>query len=327
MGKRVNPATVGAFVLGAVGLILTSIVIFGSGNLFRKAHQFVIYFGGDINGLRVGAPVKFKGVEIGQVKKIRLRLEQDVNRQTGTLRADVRIPVIVELDEEKILAHGGSAIDLSDPHTVPNLIREGLRAQLGSDSFVTGLMYVALDIQPNTPIQMIAPPGSPLQEIPAVPTTLEQAQQVAVRIFERLDKVDFANVFQQMTGTMESIRQIASSPELKTAISNSEKTRQILAQTLGTARQTMDTLDTQIRPLSSSLQKTSLSTDAAAKQATLTLGAVQTTIEPNSPVNYQVVQTLQDVSAAARSIKELADYLQRNPSAIVRGRDLSQDMR
>jgi paraquat-inducible protein B len=148
-----------------------------------------------------------------------------------------------------------------------------------------------------------------------------------VRIFERLDKVDFANVFQQMTGTMESIRQIASSPELKTAISNSEKTRQILAQTLGTARQTMDTLDTQIRPLSSSLQKTSLSTDAAAKQATLTLGAVQTTIEPNSPVNYQVVQTLQDVSAAARSIKELADYLQRNPSAIVRGRDLSQDMR
>ena len=327
MGKQVNPAMVGAFVLGAVGLILTAVVIFGSGNLFRKAHQFVIYFGGDINGLRVGAPVKFKGVEIGQVKKIRLRLEQDVNRQNGTLRADVRIPVIIELDEEKILAHGGTAIDLADPHTVPNLIREGLRAQLGSDSFVTGLMYVALDIQPNTPIQMAAPPGSPLQEIPAVPTTLEQAQQVAVRIFERLDKVDFANVFQQMTGTMESIRAIANSPELKTAISNSEKTREELARTLGTARQTMDSLHTQIRPLSSSLQKTSTSTDAAAKQATLTLGTVQTTIEPNSPVNYQVVQTLQDVSAAARSIKELAEYLQRNPSAIVRGRDLSEDMR
>ena len=107
----------------------------------------------------------------------------------------MRIPVIIELDEEKIVSHGGTAIDLSDPHTIPNLIREGMRAQLGSDSFVTGLMYVALDIRPNTPIQMVAPPGSPLQEIPAVPNTLEQAQAVAMRIFERLDKVDFNAVF------------------------------------------------------------------------------------------------------------------------------------
>ena len=81
----------------------------------------------------------------------------------------------------------------------------------------------------------------------------------------------------------------------------------------------------QIPPLSDSLQKTSSSADAAAKQAKLTLGTVQTTIEPNSPINYQALQTLQDVSAAAHSIKELADYLQRNPSAIVRGRDFSQD--
>ena len=69
MGKRINPATVGAFVLGAIGLILAAVVVFGSGNLFRKTHEFVIYFGGDINGLRVGAPVKFKGVEIGEVKQ------------------------------------------------------------------------------------------------------------------------------------------------------------------------------------------------------------------------------------------------------------------
>ncbi len=325
MGKRVNPALIGTFVLGAIGLIVAAVVIFGSGNLFRKSHEFVIYFGGDINGRRVGAPVKFKGVEIGQVKKIRLRLDQQVNRQNGTLKADVRIPVIIELDEEKIVAQGGTAIDLSDPHTVPNLIKEGMRAQLGSDSFVTGLMYVALDIEPNTPIQMVAPPGSPLQEIPAIPNTLEQAQAVAVRIFERLDKVDFANVFQEMTGTLDSIKQIAMSPELKVAISNSEKTRQQFTQTLGSARQTLDTLDTQIKPLSSSLQKTSASTDAAVKQATVTLGTVQTTIEPGSPVNYQVVQTLQDVSAAARSIKELTDYLQRDPSAILRGRDLSRE--
>src|SRR5260370_1892141 len=169
MGKRINPGTVGAFVLGGVGMILAAVVIFGSANLFRKTHEFVIYFSGDINGLRVGAPVKFKGVEIGQVKRIKLRLEQEVNRQNGQLRADLRIPVIIELDEEKIVSHGGTSIDLDDPHTVPNLIREGIRAQLGSDSFVPGLMYGPLDIQPNTPVQKIAPPGPPLPPIPPRP--------------------------------------------------------------------------------------------------------------------------------------------------------------
>src|SRR5271154_5384805 len=307
MGKRVNPATVGAFVLGAIGLILVSVVVFGSGHLFRKTHEFVIYFAGDVNGLRAGAPVKFKGVEIGMVQRIKLRLEQDINHANGQLRADVRIPVIIELDEEKIVSHGGSAIDLDDPHTIPNLIREGMRAQLGSDSFVTGLMYVALDIEPQTPIEMVAPPGSPLQEIPAVANTLEQAQAVAVRIFERLDKVDFNAVFTQMTAMLESIKDITNSPALKQVVDNSEKTREQLDRTLAGA------------------QQTPTSADAAAKQATITLGTVQTTIEPNSPINYQALQTLQDVSAAAHSIKELADYLQRNPSAIVRGRDFSQD--
>ncbi|HEY9159072.1 MlaD family protein [Candidatus Binatus sp.] len=324
MGKRINPTMVGAFVLGALGLIMVAVVLL-EGGLFRKTHEFVIYFGGGVNGLRVGAPVKFKGVEIGEVKRIRLRLEQEVNRQNNKLTAEVRIPVIIELDEEKIVSHGGASIDLSDPHTIPNLIREGLRAQLGSDSFVTGLMYVALDIEPNTPIQMAAPLGSPLQEIPAIPTTLEQAQAVAIRIFEKLDKVDFDAVFTQMTGMLDSIRQITTSPALKEVVANSEKTRQQLDHTLAGAQQTLNSMNSQVHPLSQSFQKTSLSADAAAKQARLTLGAVQTAIEPNSPVNYQVLQTLQDVSAAARSIKELADYLQRNPSAIIRGRDLSQD--
>jgi len=186
-------------------------------------------------------------------------------------------------------------------------------------------MYVALDIEPNTKIEMIAPQGSPLQEIPSIPTTLEQAQEVALRIFTKLSKVDFDAMFTQMTGMLESIRQITNSPGLKEAIANSEKTREQLDHTLAGAQQTLNTMNSQVPPLSNSLQKTSLSADAAAKQARLTLGTVQMAIEPNSPINYQVLQTLQDVSAAAHSIKELTDYLQRNPSAIIRGRDLSQD--
>jgi paraquat-inducible protein B len=268
--------------------------------------------------------VKFKGVEIGQVKRIKLRLDQQVDASNNQLVAEVRIPVVIELDEDKIVSHG-STIDLSDPHTIPNLIREGLRAQLGSDSFVTGLMYVALDMEPNTPIHMYAYQGSPLQEIPAVPNTLEQAQAIATRIFGRLDKVDFGLLFTHMNDALQSIEGITGSPALKAVVANSEKTRLELDRALATTQDTLNTVRSQVNPLSNSFQKTSTAADAAAKQATLTLGTVQTTIEPNSPINYQAIQTLQDVSAAAHSVKELADYLQRNPSAIVRGRDFSQE--
>ena len=325
MGKRVNPAFVGAFVLGAIGLIVVAVVLFGSGKLFTRTHEYVVYFAGDVNGLRPGAAVKFKGVEIGQVSRIRLRLEQRMSEKTGVLRADARIPVIIALDEEKIVSHGGTALDLNDPRTIPTLIQEGLRAQLGMDSFVTGLLYVALEIQPNTPIKMVAPQGSPLQEIPSIPTPLEQAQSVATRIIDRLDKVDFAALMQEATATLSAIKGVATSPELKDTLDNLGATRKALDLAMADVRKTLSEVNSQIVPLSTSIHSTSDNAGAAMLQAKATLGTVQTNIAPGSPLNYQIIQTLQDVSAAARSIKELTDYLQRNPSSIVRGRDLSQE--
>jgi paraquat-inducible protein B len=77
MNKKISPAVIGAFVIGAVALIIIAILVFGSGRLFRQTRDFVLYFDNSVNGLRIGAPVKIKGVEIGSVKDIRLQLEKD----------------------------------------------------------------------------------------------------------------------------------------------------------------------------------------------------------------------------------------------------------
>jgi len=61
MGKRVSPTLVGAFVLGAVALAVVTVVVLGSGRLFQRKHLFALYFSSDVNGLKVGAPVKFRG--------------------------------------------------------------------------------------------------------------------------------------------------------------------------------------------------------------------------------------------------------------------------
>ena len=72
MNKKISPTLIGAFVIGAVALLVIAVIVFGSGRLFRQTREFVLYFDNSVNGLRVGAPVKFKGVEVGSVKRYRV---------------------------------------------------------------------------------------------------------------------------------------------------------------------------------------------------------------------------------------------------------------
>jgi paraquat-inducible protein B len=143
MNRRISPALIGAFVIGAVALVVIAVISLGSGKFFRKTYEFVLYFQGSVNGLNVGAPVKYKGVEIGSVTDILLQLEE--------VEVD-RIPVIVELDAGKIAGRGFTGNLLVDPAALQTAIDRGLRGQLRMESFVTGVLYVALDLYSNSPV-------------------------------------------------------------------------------------------------------------------------------------------------------------------------------
>ena len=154
MNKKMSPAVIGAFVLGAVALVVIAILVFGSGRLFRQTRNFVLYFDNSVNGLRVGAPVKLKGVEIGSVKDIRILVGQ------GT--ASDKIPVVIEIDLKKLTRRGAAvaAETTVDPEAMQKVIVDrGLRGQLDMESLVTGLLYVALDFFPGSPINLVQKPG------------------------------------------------------------------------------------------------------------------------------------------------------------------------
>ena len=155
LNQRVSPALIGAFVLGAALLAMTAVVLLGSGRFFRRTSAFVLYFPGSVNGLRVGAPVKFRGVEIGSVEDVRLQLQPD--------QSVYRIPVIIGIDPEKITSLGGSETILNSPAAYQNAIDGGLRGQLQTESFVTGLLFVALDFVPGSSATLVQLPASPLR--------------------------------------------------------------------------------------------------------------------------------------------------------------------
>jgi paraquat-inducible protein B len=305
---------IGAFVVGAVVLAVTGLLIFGSGKLFKKTTKAVCFFTGDVMGLNVGAPVKFKGVDVGSVAEVRLRIpEQTSNVTPEAVKAGVRMPVVIEIDNDKVTAEGvGQTLDVV---RLKQLIEIGMRAQLVSQSLVTGLLLVKLDFYPEIPPTFVLPSDSKLVEIPTVPTSLQQIQAAAQDVVRRLEAIDLEGLVNSATGALESVRQLARSPKLQEAIDALPATMANANEALASVRDLAAGVGHNQGPLLQSLKSTSEKTSA-------TLQSVQALIAPNAPLAVDLATALREMAAAAHSVRLLADSLDRNPSAIVRGTEV-----
>jgi paraquat-inducible protein B len=325
MAKRANPTSVGTFVIGAVALAVAAIALLGSGNLFRQTHEFVCFFDGNVNGLRIGAAVKFKGVEIGEVKKVLLSLNAASGPETVGSTSVIKIPVLIELDEGRILKRGATNINVGNPAGMRLAISRGLRAQLATESLLTGLLYIDLDMHPESPAHFVTNGNSTYTEIPTLPNPFEQAQSVAIKLIDQLDKVRLDQLVVTATQTMAAFRDLADSSDLRAVLDSIKQTGQSLDKTSQTLRTLTVDLDHQIAPMSGSVQATAHDADATLKKTQAMVERLDNALRPEAPLIYQANHTLVDVSEAARAIRQLAEYLERNPDAVVRGRSFNKD--
>jgi paraquat-inducible protein B len=336
MNKKISPAMIGAFVLGAIALIVIAILVFGSGRLFRQTRNFVLYFDSSVNGLRIGAPVKVKGVEVGSVKDIRLLVGQGTGGD--------KIPVIIEIDLKKLIRRGAAAAAETtvDPEAMQKVIVDrGLRGQLDMESLVTGLLYVALDFFPDTPINLVQKPGGDYDypEIPTLPTTLEQAKGALTRVISKLEDIDFKELDANLQATLKGVNRTVNSPELESVLRSLARVMPKVDQAVVNIRNLAGTMDDKVKILADDVQHTSADARLALKQAGDALKQTQETMKRaegavanietlsdlDSPVNYELVKGLRDVSSAARSLRSLTDYLERNPRAPIFGKPNSKE--
>lgn len=324
MGKKISPTLVGTFVLGAVSLAVAAIIILGSGHLLTHQYLFVLYFSSDVNGLKVGAPVKFRGVEIGSVNAILLSVGTPRQNQRAENAADqYRIPVIIDLETDKLIRRGAATI-LDDPDKVAQAIKRGLRAQLNVESLVTGLLYVDLDFRPDTPAKFYMGADSLYPEIPTVPTKLEQAATTLSKMMAQLEKINFDELIKSLTNTALAISTLANSPKIQTAVDSLNLAAKSMGQASASVNRLASSLDREIGPMGNDLRLTTEQTRATLKQAQDAMAAVQMTLGPDAPLNYELAQTLEQTSSAARSLRQLSDYLRRNPSSVLRGRYITE---
>ena len=160
MSKRINPTAIGIFVVGSFAHSwLLAIVLVGSGSLFRKPLRFVCMFAGQRKwpeSRRTGQVQRAFKSERSKRSSWRL------NPSEGELRPDlkeIRLPVIIGIDREMITQRGGTGHALSQPG-LEDLVARGMRAQLDTESLLTGLLFVDMDLHPNATLNLVLVPGS-----------------------------------------------------------------------------------------------------------------------------------------------------------------------
>jgi paraquat-inducible protein B len=318
MGKRVSPTVIGAFVVASFAILVVALTVVGSGRIFAKPVRFICMFQGNLNGLKIGAPVKVRGVQIGTVASIELRLLPSQGRMRPGIKG-LRLPVIVDIDRSQLLARGatGEALETAG---FEDLAKRGMRAQLATESLLTGLLYIDLELPPDPPMNLALEPGGPYRETPPVQTNLEQLQERVMNALDKFGKIDFQAMVVSITDAANSIKTLTGSPDLKATVESLKETVANLNQTVISARALINNANAEVGPLVADIREASDEADKTMKETRAALVSLQQTLDPNSPLAVRLNQTLDSLTETSESLGEFTDYLQRNPSALVRGR-------
>jgi paraquat-inducible protein B len=323
MSKHANPTVIGAFVVGAVILAFTAVLLLSGGDLFVKKPRFVLYFEGSVKGLNIGSPVNFRGVNIGTVTNIQLVM--------GTSRADIKIPVTIEINPANFLLSDEMIKEMAESpkERLGGLINAGLRAQLQQQSLLTGQLFIQLDFYPDTAAVLVGNTKYP--EIPTIPTPIE-------RFTRKLEDIPVDQLMNNITSITEGLKQLVNSPELHQSLLSLNETldniNQVvkspeLQKSIVSLHTTLDdlgslarTIDSRIEPLSAEMHATLNETRLAMTQARSTLESAQHLVS-DQKLLYALDNALAEITSAARSVRDLADFLERQPQSLLRGKTIS----
>jgi paraquat-inducible protein B len=316
MSKQANKTLIGAFVVGALALVVAGILIFGSGDFFAERPKFVMFFEGSVNGLNVGAPVTFRGVKIGTVTEVSLYFNPEEMK--------LKIPVYVEFNPDTLKLEKGSVSEKPEKHKyLQPLIDRGLRAKLQLQSLVTGLLMVELDFYPDKPARLTGYDPR-YSEIPTLSSGLDQ-------LLKKVEKIPLDELVSNLTSAIEGIDRAVNSPKIAESMDS-------INLALKDVRQIADKINQQIGPIADGVNDTvqeveklaknldgrittlARDLDTTLKSATETIVNLEKLTSPGSSANYRLALTLEELSDAARSLQQLADTIERNPESLLRGK-------
>jgi paraquat-inducible protein B len=322
VSRRTHPRAIGAFVLGAIALVLLAIVLLSSGNWFEPKSRFTVFFPGSVRGLNEGAPVTFRGVKIGEVKGVTAFL-------TGRDDPLIQIEVLIEVRTRVVEAPEGVARPFSERNSgelAKELIARGVRARLLSQSLLTGQKYIDLDFLPEEPARL-AGIARKYPELPTTPTAMEKLGDKAETFLQKLAELPLDQMLTDFRQALQSLREVLSSPDLQGAIAGSHRAARALEPALVEARAALAEARVLIQSLDGRVKGVGGDAEATLKEMRETfdrvkrsLDSLDQTLVGADEARLRASETIEELERAMKAIRNLVDYVQTHPEAFVQGK-------
>ncbi len=330
MSMRANPTAIGLFLIGATALVVVGIAALASASWMSKQSTFVSYFEESVNGLEVGAAVKFQGVPVGRVTDLLIRISQA--DQT------FQVPVLYDVDIARLTSATGDFIDLGDPDVMARQVEDGLRAQLQMESIVTGQLYVELAYREDAPPPEVFEQSAKHAEIPTTPSLLAafgtqagsvvgDVLKVLIRVNEMLASVNVEEINRAVVASAGAVERLANSQELQVAIGEVPGMAAQVNSTMAEMETLMVRLGEAAGPLPEQLERTN-------RELVLTMQSLRLAVEDarglyttDSGLGYRMEGAMVSLKEAADALRALVLSLDRNPDMLLRGRKPGGDGR
>ena len=324
---------IGAFIFGALLLTFLALLFFSGGRLFAKKQSVIMYFEGSVQGLQIGAPIKLKGVVLGEIADIQINfqsLSKHSGGDEGASQAAVTT-VVADLLLKRISSSGLAASE----EFLTEAVENGLRAQLNYQSFLTGLLYVELDFHPDSPVKRYGYQTA-LVEIPTMATEFEQISKK----FQNINLEDLVSNLNQMVGRVNAL---LASGEIERTLVGANNTlsaiekaangldgevailRRDLSATLAQADQLIGQLNNSAPEMVGSLNASLVRLNNSLATVETAAGQMAYTFSEDGQTVNKMGAALDDVRRAARALQTLSETLDQNPDAIWRGRENAED--
>ncbi len=317
MTPQLYKTTVGAFVVGGIVLFTLGIILLGGGRLFSNDVEYVLYFDGSVSGLSMGAPVVFRGVPMGSVTQISL--------VANARDSNVTIPVTIRIDERSFIRSSGRVLSESaQQEIIRRMVERGLRARLQLQSLITGQYRVELDFFPDTPMNFRS--STPDLEIPTVPSPIDTLQRTLARLPIEQLTASLASILENVSAAVDNgklkagveafaatfteTQRILSDSPLRHALENT------LHQVDGASRAMQKELPGALAAFHTAMDNMSQASERLRRVA----DSAEGTLGRDSPTMNDVRRLLKESIAAVRALRNLADMLERNPEALLKGR-------
>ena len=273
---------------------------------FTQKIPFLVYFDGSVRGLSPGAPVEFRGITVGVG-------DQRGSRVRPGHRQDPH-PRGIEIEPQRLVPGGFTKEEMAanEHRRMAELVRRGLRAQLQTGNLLTGELFVDLTFAADAPPAELDTSG-PIPVIPSVPATIEALQASVTAIMNKVAGPAGRAARRQPDQDRRGLEAIVNAPDIQEAAKS-------LGETMAQVQQTLGRIDAGADPLLGSVTTAAVSADATLRQAQATMASIQRTVGPASALTDDAESVMQELARAARSIRVFADYLDRHPEALLRGK-------